>query len=103
MRSKFLSFLGLVKRSGNILDGYNKCEEIIGKKKVHLVIFSNEISAKSKEKFMKKCEKLNIQCMDGFSKEELGLSIGKKEINIVGVLNKNMADKLKSYDLEQVL
>lgn len=99
MRSKFLSFLGLVKRSGNLLDGYNKCEEIIGKKRVYLVIFSNEISAKSKEKFTKKCEKLNIPCIDGFSKEELGFSIGKKEINIVGILDKNMAEKLLSYEL----
>ena len=99
MRNKFLSFLGLAKRSGNLLDGYNKCEEIIGKKRVYLVIFSNEISAKSKEKFTKKCEKLNIPCIDGFSKEELGFSIGKKEINIVGILDKNMAEKLLSYEL----
>lgn len=99
MRNKFLNFLGLVKRSGNILDGYNKCEETIGKKKVYLVVFSNEISAKSKEKFVKKCEKLNIPYIDGFSKEELGLSIGKKEINIVGILDKNMAEKLMSYEL----
>ena len=99
MRNKFLSFLGLAKRSGNLLDGYNKCEEIIGKKRVYLVIFSNEISAKSKEKFTKKCEKLNIPCIDGFSKEELGSSIGKKEINIVGILDKNMAEKLLSYEL----
>ena len=99
MRSKFLNFLGLAKRSGNLLDGYNKCEETIGKKRVYLVIFSNEISAKSKEKFTKKCEKLNIPCIDGFSKEELGFSIGKKEINIVGILDKNMAEKLLSYEL----
>ncbi|WP_297518822.1 ribosomal L7Ae/L30e/S12e/Gadd45 family protein [uncultured Clostridium sp.] len=99
MRSKFLSFLGLAKRSGNLLDGYNKCEETLGKRSVHLVIFSNEISAKSKDKFTKKCEKLNISCIDGFSKEELGASIGKKEINIVGITDKNMALKLLSYEL----
>ncbi|MGL5822410.1 MAG: ribosomal L7Ae/L30e/S12e/Gadd45 family protein [Sarcina sp.] len=99
MRNKFLNFLGLVKRSGNILDGYNKCEEILGKKKVYLIIFSNEISEKSKEKFIKKCEKYNIPYKDGFSKEELGLSIGRKEINIVGILDANMAKKLMSYEI----
>ncbi|MGL4991097.1 MAG: ribosomal L7Ae/L30e/S12e/Gadd45 family protein [Sarcina sp.] len=100
MRDKFLNFLGLVKRSGNILDGYNKCEEIIGKKRVHLVIFSNEISEKSKKKFVKKCELLSIPYIDGFSKTELGNSIGKEEINILGILDKNMAKKLMSYDLD---
>lgn len=40
MRSKFLSFLGLAKRSGNTVDGYNKCEEIIGKKDAFNYIFN---------------------------------------------------------------
>ena len=34
---KFLNFLGLVKRSGNILEGYNKCEEALGKKSIYLI------------------------------------------------------------------
>ncbi|WP_055070963.1 50S ribosomal protein L7ae-like protein [Clostridium massiliamazoniense] len=99
MRSKFLSFLGLAKRSGNTVDGYNKCEEIIGKKKIHLIIFSTDLSERSKDKFLKLCEKHNIPYIDGFSKEELGYSIGKTEINIVGIMDSNMAKKLLSYEI----
>ena len=99
MRNKFLNFLGLAKRAGNILDGYNKCEEVIGKKKIYLIIFSNELSERSKSKFVKLCEKYQIPYIDGFSKEELGFSIGKKEINIVGIIDKNMAEKLLSYEI----
>lgn len=99
MKNKFLNFLGLAKRAGNLLEGYNKCEEIIGKKKIYLIIFSDELSEKSKVKFLRLCEKYQIPYIDGFSKEELGFSIGKSEINIVGVLDKNMAEKLKSYQI----
>ena len=96
--NKFLNFLGLVKRSGNILEGYNKCEEALGKKKIHLFIFSNDISERTREKFLKYCEKYNIPYINKFSKEELGYSVGKSELNIVAITDLNMANKLKSYN-----
>ncbi|MGL5615714.1 MAG: ribosomal L7Ae/L30e/S12e/Gadd45 family protein [Sarcina sp.] len=99
MRDKFLSFLGLAKRAGNTVDGYNKCEEIIGKKKIHLILFSKDLSDRSKEKFLKLCIEHKIPYIDGFSKEELGYSIGKTEINIVGIMDLNMAKKLLSYEI----
>ena len=37
MNNKFLQFLGLVKRSGNLLEGYNRCEEVMYKKKNFLI------------------------------------------------------------------
>lgn len=95
--NKFLNFLGLAKRSGNILEGYNKCEEYVGKKKIYLFLFSNDISERSKEKFLKYCEKYNIPYINGFSKEELGYSIGRSEINIIGIIDGNMAKKLLTY------
>lgn len=95
--NKFLNFLGLTKRSGKLLEGYNKCEEEMKRSKIYLFIFSNTISSRSKSKFIKYCEQYNIPYIDSFSKEELGYSIGRYEINILGVTDKNMADKLLSY------
>lgn len=95
--NKFLNFLGLTKRSGKLLEGYNKCEEEMKRSKIYLFIFSNTISSRSKSKFIKHCDQYNIPYIDDFSKEELGYSIGRYEINILGVTDKNMADKLLSY------
>lgn len=95
---KFLNFLGLVKRSGNILEGYNKCEEALGKKKIHLIILSNDVSERTKDRFLKYCEKYSIPYINKFSKQELGYSIGKDELNIVAITDFNMANKLKSYN-----
>lgn len=94
--NSFMKFLGLVKRSGNLIAGYNKCEEAIGKKKIELFIFSSSISDRSKEKFLKVCKEYKIPYVEGLSKEELGYSIGISEINIIGIIDKNMADKLLS-------
>ena len=94
---KFLNFLGLVKRSGNLLEGYNKCEEILGKKKIYLFVFSSDISERSRERFLRYSEQYKIPYIDGISKEELGYSIGRTEINILAVLDQNMAKKLMSY------
>lgn len=94
---KFLNFLGLTKRAGKLLEGYNKCEEEVKGSKIYLFIFSNDISSRSKEKFIKYCEQYNIPYIDSFSKEELGYSIGRYEINILGVTDENMAKKLLSY------
>lgn len=94
---KFLNFLGLVKRSGNLLEGYNKCEEILGKKRIYLFIFSKDMSERSEERFLRYCEQYKIPYINGFSKEELGYSIGRSEINILAILDENMAKKLMSY------
>lgn len=95
--NRFLNFLGLAKRAGKLLEGYNKCEEEIKRNKIHLFIFSDSISNRSKEKFVKYCEQYNIPYLDDFSKEDLGYSIGRSEINILGVTDKNMAEKLLSF------
>ena len=33
MTNKFYQFLGLTKKSGNLIEGYNKCEEAIKSKR----------------------------------------------------------------------
>lgn len=97
MNSKFLQFLGLVKRSGNLLEGYNRCEEVLNKKKIYLFIFSQEVSPKTKDKFVRYCKECNIPYVDCFSKNELGLVLGRAEINVLGVVDGNMAKKLITH------
>lgn len=97
MNNKFLQFLGLVKRSGNLLEGYNRCEEVMYKKKIFLFIFSTEVSLKTKDKFVRYCEENNIPYVDCFTKTELGNVLGRAEINVLGVVDDNMAKKLMAH------
>ncbi|MBW6409734.1 ribosomal L7Ae/L30e/S12e/Gadd45 family protein [Clostridium weizhouense] len=92
--NKFFNFLGIVKKSGNLLEGYSKCDDLRNKTKIYLFIISNDLSESSKEKFKKHCTEKNIPYIEDFSKEQLGIPIGRDEIMILGILDNNMAKRL---------
>lgn len=94
MNNKFYQFLGLTKKSGNLVEGYNKCEEIIKKDKIFLTIISLECSLNTVKKFEKYCSDKNVPVIKGPSKIDLGMALGRKEINILCIKDKNMSDKL---------
>jgi ribosomal protein L7Ae-like RNA K-turn-binding protein len=101
VQNKFLQFLGLAKKSGNLIEGYNKCEELVKRSGLYLLILSTDCSTNTKEKFVKYCMNYNIPFIESFSKEELGAPIGRAEISILGVANKRISDKLLSLWNEQ--
>lgn len=94
MSDKFIQFLGLVKKSGNILEGYNKCEEGIKFGKIKLLIIAEDCSDNTKEKFTLLCNKNNISVIKGYDRNELGEILGREEISIIGVTNLSMGKKL---------
>jgi ribosomal protein L7Ae-like RNA K-turn-binding protein len=101
LQNKFLQFLGLAKKSGNLIEGYNKCEELIKRNGLHLLILSTDCSNNTKEKFVKHCMNYKIPFIESSSKEELGAPIGRAEINVLGVVDKKISDKLLSLWNEQ--
>lgn len=101
--NKFLQFLSLTKKSGNLLEGYNKCEDAIKRKKnIYLFIFSKDLSPKSKKEFLRWCDEKNIPYIDGYSKYELGTALGRSEINVLAVISQSMSDKLLECNKTEV-
>lgn len=92
--NKFFNFLGLTKRSGNLIEGYSKCDEARNKKTIFLFIISKDASESTKKKFKNHCLAKNIKVIEDFTKEELGSFIGREEVKILAILDKNMANKL---------
>lgn len=100
--NKFFNFLGLAKRSGNLIEGYSKCDEQRNKINFYLIILSNDASDSTKRKFRNHCIEKDIPLIEDFSKEELGNPIGRAEIKILAVKDKNMAEKLLSlYEIDK--
>ena len=99
--NKFFNFLGLAKRSGNLIEGYSKCDDLRNQTKLHLFIISTDISEKSKSKFIKHCETNSINYIYDFTKEELGEPLGRPEVKILAINNAKMADKLFSLYQEE--
>ena len=91
---KFFNFLGLAKRAGNIVEGYSRCDQQRNKKHFFLIIISNDASNSTRKKFKNHCTAKNIELIEDFSKEELGFAIGREEVKILAITDKNMAEKL---------
>jgi|BioPla2DNA2_1021312.scaffolds.fasta_scaffold04030_8 ribosomal protein L7Ae-like RNA K-turn-binding protein len=94
MNDSFLQFLALTKGAGKLIEGYNKCEDKIKHGKVFLCILSKSISENSYKKFKNLCEKQGIEYIYDYNKEELGSILGRKEINVLGVIDNNMSTRL---------
>ncbi|KAJ51566.1 ribosomal protein L7Ae-like RNA K-turn-binding protein [Clostridium tetanomorphum] len=94
MKNKFISFLGIVKKAGKCIEGYNKCEEALRKDKCYLVIVSKEASQNTKEKFSRMALNRNIPVISECNGEDLCQILGRDRINIVGVSDMSMAEKL---------
>lgn len=92
--NKFFNFLGLAKRSGNLVEGYSRYNEQRNKRSFYLVIISDDASDTTRKKFKKHCIEKDILLIEDFSKEELGSPIGREEIKVLAVDNKNIAEKL---------
>jgi len=101
MNDKFLQFLGLAKRAGRLIEGYNKCEETVKYKKLHLLIMSKEASQNTKDRFLRISERYNIPIIEGYSKEELGYALGREEINVLALTDLKMSHKLQELWLEK--
>lgn len=92
--NKFFNFLGLVKRSGNLIEGYSKCDEQRNKIRINLFILSLDASESTIKKFTNHCNIKNIKLIKDFTKEELGTSIGREEVKVMAITDQNMAKKL---------
>jgi ribosomal protein L7Ae-like RNA K-turn-binding protein len=96
MNNPFLQFLGICKKAGCLVEGYNKAEELVQKGKIKLLILSDDASENTIKKFTNYGTKYKFKIIKNFSKEELGSSIGREEIRVIGISDKNMAEKLLS-------
>lgn len=94
MQNKFLNFLGIAKKSGNLVEGYNNCEEAVKRNKVSLCILSEECSENTKNKFHRYCLNKNVFIIEGISCEELGKTVGKDIINVLIVKDKAISQNL---------
>jgi len=96
MNNKFFQFLGLTKKAGKLIEGYNQCEDALSHGRGTLIILSEESSTNTKDKFKRLSVKNVIPLIEGVSNEVLGRSLGRAEINVLCVNDKKMSNKLLS-------
>lgn len=97
MNNKFLQFLGIVKKSGNIAEGYNKCEEVVKLGKAKLIILSDDVSHNTRNKFENYSIRYEVPIIkNGFLSEDLGKILGREQVKVLCVIDYKMSCKLIS-------
>ena len=99
INSNVLGLIGLAMKAGKICFGADSVEENVTKQKVKLLIISEDSSERTKNKFIKLCEKYNVPVILDGNIEELSKSIGKTNKAIIGVKDINFAESIqKKYN-----
>lgn len=86
-------------KSGNVSFGADSVEENILKKKIKLVIISEDSSERTKNKFINICEKNNVPVIIDGNIDSLSKAIGKSNKAILGIKDLNFAESIqKKYN-----
>ena len=93
--NKILGLIGLAMKAGKISFGADSVEENIVKKKVRLVILSEDSSERTKNKFIEICKKYNIPVIIDGDIETLSKTIGKSNKAIIGIKDINFANSIQ--------
>lgn len=94
MRSKIHSYLGFARKSGNLATGYDTCLQLMKKKKIKLMIITEDASSSTKQKFQNLAEAQNLPFYIYGTAEELAQATGLDNRNIYGILEKNFAEAI---------
>ena len=99
INNNILGLIGLAMKAGKVCFGADSVEENIIKHKVKLLIVSEDSSERTKNKFIKLCEKYKVPVVIDGDIEVLSKSIGKNNKAIVGIKDTNFAESIqKKYN-----
>jgi len=95
MQNKILSMMGFAQKSGNLVSGENTIELFLPKKKISLVIITEDASENTKERFVMLADRYQVPYIIWGDREILSHSIGKINRAVYGVTNKKFSREIK--------
>lgn len=95
INNKILGLIGLAMKAGKVCFGADSVEENIIKKKVKLVIISEESSERTKNKFTDICKEYNVPVITYGDIDSLSKAIGKSNKAILGIKDINFANSIQ--------
>ena len=97
--SKAAGLFGFCARSGNLRTGYNTCLALIGQRKVKLLVISEDVGEKSRDKMIAKCESQQVDYRVFGKAEDLSHWTGKNDKGLFAITDKGFAASiLKEID-----
>ena len=92
--NKVFSMLGLCMKAGKLAYGSDMVEEKIKDKQVTLLIVAEDASDNTKEKFRRIANQNELRLYFFSTIEELSHRIGKNNKAVLGIMDKNFAEKI---------
>ena len=92
--NKIFSMLGLCMKAGKLAYGSDMVEEKVKYKQVSLLIIAEDASENTKEKFKRIANQSNLPLYMCGTIDELSLKIGKNNKAVLGIMDKNFAEKI---------
>lgn len=96
--NKLLSFISLIKKSGNILNGEYAVTSAIKEERAHLVIVAKDASENTKKMYKDKTAFYNMPLVFLADKEQLGKAIGTEFTASLAICDTRLAESfLEKY------
>lgn len=86
--------MGFAQKSGNMVSGENTVELYIPKKKVSLVIITEDASENTRQRFISMAERYQVPYIIWGDREILSHAIGKYNRAVYGVTNKKFSREI---------
>lgn len=90
---KILQLLGLIYKAKKMVISEDEVLDHLST--IRYMFIANDISTKSKERFLKKCSYYKIDYSDKYSSEDLSKSIGKDNVKVIGITDKGFVKSIK--------
>ena len=94
MREKIHSYLGLARRSGNLVTGYDTCIQLMKKRKIKLLIVTEDAAEQTRSKFLKLTEKNGIRMYVFSTTVDLSAITGMENRSVYGITDHNFASAI---------
>lgn len=95
--NRIKTLLGFASKSRQLITGVELTISEMKRKKIDFVFVATDVSANTFEKIQRAAEVSGVKLYRIFTMDELSDAIGKDNRVIAGVLDKQMASKIKEY------
>ena len=85
-----MNYLGIAKRSGNLLCGTDTVVHSLASKKIKLLFLASDASENTKDKIIKKAFYYQIQVCEAFDSYELSKAIGKDHVMVMAIVDEGL-------------
>lgn len=91
MENKILSYMGFAAKARKLVTGYNTCIYMMEKRKIRLLILTEDLAENSVKKMVSAAEQHRVSYRIFGSKEQLSQITGNVEKGIFGITDDNFA------------